>query len=111
MTVRSHLFPFRTQKLSSLVPKIVSWKRLVKIGSRRLEQKVLRDFSQDFFVASGDAGMPNIKQNLDSITVVGFPIYDEKERPPAGTGPEGSPELHWQGGGGHPGAQRRPRSG
>ena len=36
MTVRSHLFPFRTQKLSSLVPKIVSWKRLVKIGSRRL---------------------------------------------------------------------------
>ena len=39
MTVRSHLFPFRTQKLSSLVPKIVSWKRLVKIGSRRLEQK------------------------------------------------------------------------
>ena len=48
---------------------------------------------------SGDAGMPNIKQNLDSITVVGFPIYDGKERPPAGTGPEGSPELHWQGGG------------
>ena len=36
MTVRFHLFPFRTQKLSSLVPKIVSWKRLVKIGSRRL---------------------------------------------------------------------------
>lgn len=28
--------------------------------------------------------MPNIKQNLDSITVVGFPIYDGKERPPAG---------------------------
>ena len=48
---------------------------------------------------SGDAGMPNIKQNLDSITVVGFTIYDGKERPPAGTGPEGSPELHWQGGG------------
>ena len=22
--------------------------------------------------------MPNIKQNLDSITVVGFPIYDER---------------------------------
>ena len=36
MTVRFHLFPFRTQQLSSLVPKIVSWKRLVKIGSRRL---------------------------------------------------------------------------
>ena len=34
--------------------------------------------------------MPNIKQNLDSITVVGFTIYDEKERPLVGTGPEGS---------------------
>ena len=34
--------------------------------------------------------MPSIKQNLDSITVVGFTIYDGKERPPAGTGPEGS---------------------
>ena len=55
--------------------------------------------------------MPNIKQNLDSITVVGFTIYDEKERPLVGTGPEGSPELHWQGEGGHPGAQRWPRSG
>ena len=42
MTVRFHLFPFRTQKLSSLVPKIVRWKRRVKIGSRRLEQKALR---------------------------------------------------------------------
>ena len=37
MTVRFHLFPFRTQKLSSLVPKIVRWKRRVKIGSRRLK--------------------------------------------------------------------------
>ena len=36
MAERFHLFPFRTQKLSLLVPKIVSWKRLVKIGSRRL---------------------------------------------------------------------------
>ena len=50
MTVRFHLFPFRTQKLSSLVPKIVRWKRRVKIGSRRLEQinaseEILRRFS------------------------------------------------------------------
>ena len=45
MTVRFHLFPFRTQKLSSLVPKIVRWKRRVKIGSRRLEQKALREIS------------------------------------------------------------------
>ena len=35
MTVRSHLFPFRTQKLSSLVPKIVGWTRPVKIGRCR----------------------------------------------------------------------------
>ena len=40
MTVRFHLFPFRTQKLSLLVPKIVSWKRLVKIGSRRLNKEL-----------------------------------------------------------------------
>ena len=67
MTVRSHLFPFRTQKLSSLVPKIVSWKRLVKIGSRRLEQKALREISglfccvcritEKFFVESAEGGM------------------------------------------------------
>ena len=36
MTVRFHLFPFRTQKLSSLVPKIVDWRRSVKIGRCRL---------------------------------------------------------------------------
>ena len=36
MTVRFHLFPFRTQKLSSLVPTIVGWKRPVKIGRCRL---------------------------------------------------------------------------
>ena len=30
----------RTQKLSSLVPKIVRWKRRVKIGSRRLKRKL-----------------------------------------------------------------------
>jgi hypothetical protein len=50
MTVRSHLFPFRTQKLSSLVPKIVRWKRLVKIGSRRLEQEALREISGLFLL-------------------------------------------------------------
>ena len=51
MTVRFHLFPFRTQKLSSLVPKIVRWKRRVKIGSRRLEQKRFRRNSEAFFFA------------------------------------------------------------
>ena len=35
MTVRIHLFPSRTQKLSSLVPKILGWKRPGKIGKCR----------------------------------------------------------------------------
>ena len=48
MTVRFHLFPFRTQKLSLLVPKIVSWKRLVKISSRRLKKR-FRNFPEAFF--------------------------------------------------------------
>ena len=52
MTVRFHLFPFRTQKLSSLVPKIVRWKRRVKIGSRRLEQKRFRRDPEAFFFCS-----------------------------------------------------------
>ena len=51
MTVRFHLFPFRTQQLSSLVPKIVSWKRLVKIGSRRLDQNALREILGRFLFA------------------------------------------------------------
>ena len=52
MTVRFHLFPFRTQKLSSLVPKIVRWKRRVKIGSRRLEQKTLQKKFWSVFLLS-----------------------------------------------------------
>ena len=49
MTVRSHLFPFRTQKLSSLVPKIVGWTRPVKIGRcRRLKNKPSRMFPRGF---------------------------------------------------------------
>ena len=59
MTVRFHLFPFRTQKLSSLVPKIVRWKRRVKIGSRRLEQKALREISGLFCCAIYVKGLQN----------------------------------------------------
>ena len=77
MTVRFHLFPFRTQKLSSLVPKIVRWKRRVKIGSRRLEQKVLRDFSQGFFVAQkygADFGRNDNRTGLDKNTTMQYNI-------------------------------------
>ena len=34
MTQRVHLFPFRTQKLSSVVPTILAWRRAGKIGQR-----------------------------------------------------------------------------
>ena len=40
MTQRSHLFPFRTQKLSSVVPKILGWRRPGKIGRRRLQMRI-----------------------------------------------------------------------
>ena len=70
MTVRFHLFPFRTQKLSSLVPKIVRWKRRVKIGSRRLKQKPSRIFLGGFLV-------PEIKENIlknDVETMILLPV-------------------------------------
>ncbi len=35
ITERSHLFPYRTQQLSSLVPTIPGWQRSGKIGLRR----------------------------------------------------------------------------
>ena len=35
LTQRVHLFPFRTQKLSSVVPKILGWRRPGKIGIRQ----------------------------------------------------------------------------
>ena len=40
LTQRVHLFPFRTQKLSSVVPKILSWRRLGKIGRRQHRQRL-----------------------------------------------------------------------
>ena len=43
ITLRSHLFPFRTQKLSSVVPKILSWRRLGKIGCCRIIWTDLRE--------------------------------------------------------------------
>ena len=56
----SHLgkmFPFRTQKLSSLVPKIVGWKRPVKIGRCRLLFKPCSDLSRAFlFMQSAGNG-------------------------------------------------------
>ena len=57
MTQRFHLFPFRTQKLSSVVPKIVGWRRPAKIGRCRLSLLRKATFPQRcgrvaFFVVS-----------------------------------------------------------
>ena len=39
LAVRFHLFPYRTQKLSSLAPKILNWRRFGKIGSCCIQRK------------------------------------------------------------------------
>ena len=43
---RVHPFPFRTRKLSSLLPKILAWRRAGKIGSANTEG---RTFCPSFF--------------------------------------------------------------
>ena len=40
---RVHLFPFRTQKLSSAEAKILAWRRAGKIAQRQLKQLILKD--------------------------------------------------------------------
>ena len=39
LAVRSHLFSYRTQKLSSLAPKILCWRRHGKIGRCCIQTK------------------------------------------------------------------------
>ena len=59
------------------MPKIVSWKRLVKIGSRRLERKVLRDSLRAFFVAQkygADFGRNDNRTGLDKNTTMQYNI-------------------------------------
>ena len=50
LTQRVHLFPFRTQKLSSVVPKILGWRRPGKIGIRQHETTEVRQGSNLSFV-------------------------------------------------------------
>ena len=40
IAVRVHPFPFRTRQLSSLVPKILGWRRPGKIGRRQHNEPV-----------------------------------------------------------------------
>ena len=57
LTQRVHLFPFRTQKLSSVVPKILGWKRPGKIGIRQHEQLEVRQGSDlSLFVEKYQSG-------------------------------------------------------
>ena len=75
MTVRFHLFPFRTQQLSSLVPKIVSWKRLVKIGSRRLDQNALREVLGRFLFCESIYMTKNRPRRVENSNAAGPMIY------------------------------------
>ncbi len=52
--MRTHLFPFRTQKLSSHTPTILGWQRPGKIGSRR-DPKELRSHDRSSFSLSPKA--------------------------------------------------------
>ena len=79
MTVRFHLFPFRTQQLSSLVPKIVSWKRLVKIGSRRLEYAALRVLRAAFLYPRKESGKNGIIKNRDAA-LAAAPVCHRRRR-------------------------------
>ena len=67
MTVRFHLFPFRTQKLSSLVPKIVGWRRPVKIGRCRLLLK--NSLRAERKARSGDCLYAPLAQLVEQLTL------------------------------------------
>ena len=54
LTVRVHLFPFRTQKLSSPVAKILVWRRTGKIAQRQ-HKTAPREISGLFFHLKGFA--------------------------------------------------------
>ena len=73
MTVRVHLFPSRTQQLSSLVPTILGWKRPGKIGRRQHKRKTWT-FVQVFLLFTG----------LPQISLAGRPdrqgIFDRLRR-------------------------------
>ena len=52
ITQRSHLFPYRTQKLSFGVPKILGWRRPGKIGRCRIYITVLRETLELCFITA-----------------------------------------------------------
>ena len=63
MTPRFHLFPFRTQKLSLVVPKILGWRRPGKIGRCRLFSLITARWS-----SGQDGGLSRRKREFDSPT-------------------------------------------
>ena len=66
MTQRFHLFPFRTQKLSSVVPKILGWRRPGKIGRRRLFSSLYSYMAR--WSSGQDGGLSRRKREFDSPT-------------------------------------------
>ena len=63
MTPRIHLFPYRTQKLSLVVPKILGWRRPGKIGRCRLFSLITARWS-----SGQDGGLSRRKREFDSPT-------------------------------------------
>ena len=62
MTERSHLFPYRTQQLSSPVPKVLGWTRPGRIGRCRFPLKHLAQ--RCFFLFHSPMVCPNKPQPL-----------------------------------------------
>ena len=80
MTPRIHLFPFRTQKLSLVVPKILGWRRPGKIGRcrhfsfikkvspRKSGTRTLRASHKARWSSGQDGGLSRRKREFDSPT-------------------------------------------
>ena len=81
MTTRIHLFPCRTQKLSSFVPKILGWRRPGKIGRCRLSLSLKWPVGQAVktaasHAANGSSILPRVtKQNTTRGVSCGVPCF------------------------------------
>ena len=80
MTLGVHPFPFRTRKLSPIVPKILSWRRLGKIGQRQLflfyyEVYNMKDLLSIIIPSYNEA------DNIENTTTTVLKIMDEAHIP------------------------------
>ena len=90
LAVRVHLFPFRTQKLSSSVPKILGWKRPGKIGRcqhKRSEKCANAHFSPFSFKTKYSSLAQSVERAAVNRVVVGSsPTGGAKTKPPKSGG-------------------------